>query len=459
MPAPKLKNLRAQASMAMRNCDYEDALAAYCELEVHEPDNPTWPQRKAEIFEQQEIPDQAVAQFEHALAKAIDATHVMVAISICKQILSLAPDHRDALDQLHAMTGESAPALMPELPEELCFEDEPHDAPLEEMLLTVVVPDASPHPSLHLDNSGIIEIPLTQVAPPAVEQAIKPISPSGVGGQLGDTPLFGSLGPKTLRALIKRSEIVSLEEDEVLFRQGDLADALYVVIDGAVVPIAEEGAPKKLAILEAGAFFGEIGLITDCPRNASIQAIVETRLLKVGRKAIRETIKQHPEMLDVLLCFLRDRLVDRLIRTHSLFETFPARQRPSVAKLFGFLEVHSGSTIVQQGCSSESLYALLAGTAQVIQMDIDSDKVLAELSPGTIVGEMSVLNETPAIASVVATSKCWFLALSRKNLLRLTENNPRAEAVIRRMADTRESQNAGRKRTPLGQGSNGGFIL
>ncbi len=45
--------------MAMRNCDFEDALATDCELEVHEPDNPTWPQRKAEIFEQQEIPDQA----------------------------------------------------------------------------------------------------------------------------------------------------------------------------------------------------------------------------------------------------------------------------------------------------------------------------------------------------------------------------------------------------------------
>jgi len=49
-----------------------------------------------------------------------------------------------------------------------------------------------------------------------------------------------------------------LEEGEVLFRQGDPADALYVVVDGAVVPIAEEGAPKKLAIFEAGAFFGRM---------------------------------------------------------------------------------------------------------------------------------------------------------------------------------------------------------
>ena len=49
-----------------------------------------------------------------------------------------------------------------------------------------------------------------------------------------------------------------LEEDEVLFGQGDPADALYVVVDGAVVPIAEEGAPKKLASLETGALLGRM---------------------------------------------------------------------------------------------------------------------------------------------------------------------------------------------------------
>jgi hypothetical protein len=61
MPAPERKNLRTQVSMAMRNCDFEDACAAYCGLEVHEADNRTRSQRKSKIFEQQQIADQAVA--------------------------------------------------------------------------------------------------------------------------------------------------------------------------------------------------------------------------------------------------------------------------------------------------------------------------------------------------------------------------------------------------------------
>lgn len=442
--------------MALRNCDFEDALAAYCVLEEREPENPIWCQRRAEIFEQQGFREKAVAQFEDALGKAIDASNVMVAISICKQILSLEPNHSDALYRLHAMNGESAPDLMPESEFDPALDFEPQDAPLEEMMLTDVVPGASPHPSAHLENSGIIEIPLTEVVSRATEQSIRATGAGGVGGQLRDTPLFGSLNPKSLRSLIKRSEIVPLNEGEVLFRQGDRADALYVVVDGAVVPIAEEESRKRLAVLEAGSFFGEIGLITDLPRNATIQAIVETRLLKIDRNAIRTLIRRHTEVLDVILCFLRDRLVDRLIRTNPLFAAFPARQRPSVAKLFRFLEVRQHSTLVEQGRPSESLYVLLAGSAQVIQMDFDSDKVLAEVASGDIFGEMSVLNQAPAMAAVVTTSKCWILALSRKHLLRLTEGNPRAEAVIRKMADARESENSGHKRSPLGPGKGRG---
>jgi CRP-like cAMP-binding protein len=160
-------------------------------------------------------------------------------------------------------------------------------------------------------------------------------------------------------------------------------------------------------------------------------------------------IRKHPAVLEVMLCFLRDRLVDRLIRTNPLFTTFPANQRASVAKQFRFLEVQAGASLIQQGRVSENLFALLAGSVQVIKMDIDSDKVLANLQPGSIFGEMSVLEEAPAIAGVVAQTKCWVLALSRERLLRLIADNPQAKTVIRDMAEDRESQNADRSKAPL----------
>ncbi|MCH7866844.1 MAG: cyclic nucleotide-binding domain-containing protein [Myxococcales bacterium] len=452
MAAESLKKLRATASMALRNGDFEQAIAGYRELEQLEPQNPIWCQRRAEIYERQGLHTQAINGFGYALGIAIDASEIITAIALCKQILEIDPSHSAALERLHSLCSDAQ--CPPEAPAHaapvLSPEPELDDAPLEEMLLTEAVSGSSPDvSSADLDDPGIIEIPLVYEAPRQYLSPPDNAAPPTAREQLMNTPLFGSLDARSLSALIKRVKIVSLDEGEVLFRQGDSADTLYVVADGAVVPIAEGESRKKLAVLEAGSFFGEIGLMTNRRRNATIQAIVESRLLAIDRKAMWGLIRRHPEVLEVMLCFLRDRLVDRLIRTNPLFGSFPANQRALVAKQFRLLEVRSGTSLIEQGRVSEDLFALLAGSVHVIKMDIDSDKVLAVLEHGSIFGEMSVLEQSPAIATVVAQTKCWVLALSRDKLVRLIANNPQAEAVIKEMAEGRENQNANRSKTPV----------
>jgi cAMP-dependent protein kinase regulator len=443
MEEGSLKKLRAKASMALRNSDFEAALASYRELAQREPRNPIWPQRRGEVYAQQEQHTLAIEQFEHALGITINNSQIIFAIAICKQILAIDPDHEKALDRLHLLYAEAEPsqASPDPTPAPVNLDPKLEDQPLAELMLTEALPGAGPDVSSDLDNSGVFEIPLSENVQSVASVPKAAPEVSGAREQLLNTPLFGSLDAASMRALIKRVKLVSLDEGEVLFRQGDPADTLYVVASGAVVPIAEEDARKKLAVLESGAFFGEIGLMTNQPRNATIQAIVESRLLAIDRKAMWALIRRHPSVLEVMLRFLRDRLIDRLIRTNPLFGAFPAKQRPSIAKLFRFLEVRSGTRMIEQGQTAKDLFVLLAGSAQVIQMDTDSDKVLAELESGAIFGEMSLLQQAPAIAEVVASSKCWMLALSGERLLRLIEDNEQVEAIIEQMAEERREAN------------------
>jgi cAMP-dependent protein kinase regulator len=436
MPEESLKQLRARASMSLRNSDFDEAFAAYRELQQRDPGNPIWCQRRAEIYEQIGDDTGAIKNFARARSIALENGDIIFAIAVCKQILSLDPDDVATHKQMQRLCDDANdPSNLFETPGTK-IPRSGDDAALEEILLTDMVAGARPMASNQLETSGIIEIPLTE----DVQAEGLPVP--GTREQLQNTPLFGSLDSGSLRDLMQHAKIVSLDEGEVLFRQGDHSETLYVVTDGAVVPIAEEDPPKKLAVLEAGEFFGEIGLMTDRPRNATIQAMVETRLLAIDRKAMWALIRKNPKVLDVMLCFLRDRLVDRLMRTNPLFAAFPANQRPSLAKLFRLIEVRDGSTLVDQGRQSENLFALLAGSAQVIQMGIDSDKVLAELEPGCIFGEMSMLNDTPAVAAVVTRSKCWVLALSRTRLDRLRIDNPKIEEVIKGIAAERQHENA-----------------
>jgi cAMP-dependent protein kinase regulator len=276
--------------------------------------------------------------------------------------------------------------------------------------------------------------------------------------ELARTPLFGALDSRALAKLIGRVRVVDVAAGETLFRQGDPADSLYVVADGAVVPIAES--PKgrtRLGVLEPGSFFGEIGLVTNQPRNATIEALVATRLLEIRRTAIWELVREQPEVFKVMLRFLRERLVDRLVRTSPLFRVFERAERSQVARQFRFLEVKDGTVVIEQKRPSPSLFVLLAGHLDVILMDTDGDKQLARLKPGDVCGERSMLLGEPAMAAVVASGKCWLLALDADRFARILERNPKLQQVIERVCEARSRANDStfRKALRAGEGDLG----
>ena len=80
-------------------------------------------------------------------------------------------------------------------------------------------------------------------------------------------------------------------------------------------------------------------------------------------------------------------------------------------------------------------------------MDVASDHVLAELMPGDLCGEMSLLDDSPARATVMTQSKCWVLALGRDEIDPVIRQNPEVGEVIRNLACNREIENVGRSRS------------
>ncbi len=459
MGSHSIKALKRQAANSLRSGDFAAAVSAYCELEASEPTNPLWPRRCADALVHLGDREQVRRALERVAELLIDSGDVIQAIATCKEILEIDPDHVDTLDRLHLLYSEGGG--IPPFPVSAVDAAAPTPStPLEEVLLTEALPGATPAGSDDLGDMGIAEIPLLSEAPSAGMRdplnEVQPIDEKGPASnlrttrdELTRTSLFRSLSREDLHRLIKGVRLVQLREGEILFRQGDPADALYVVADGAVIPIAEEETRRKLAVLEAGSFFGEIGLITNQPRNATIQALVNSRLLAIDRGVIWKLIRGNEKALRVILRFLRDRLIDRLVRTHPFFAAFPNQQRREIAGLFRFLEVKNGKTLIEQGSITENLYVLLAGDVQVIQMNADGDKLLATLNPGSIFGEMSLLGNEPAVAAVVASGKCWVLALPKQRFNSLLERTPGIRADIADLAQTRRTENRNLFKTPV----------
>ena len=228
------------------------------------------------------------------------------------------------------------------------------------------------------------------------------------------TPLFGDLDPETLEAFVSRAKVVQMAPGTQVVREGDRGGELYVVVRGAL-DVVKEGPPRVVVgRLEEGAFFGEISIVTDLPRQASVYAKSDCLLLEIGRGLVVELIQDHPEVVSVLLRFFRRRMVEILLKTSPLFITLDDALRVGLAREFKFLEVDPGVGFIKQGRPVPGLFVILSGKARVTTSAKGRTKLLTELGPGDIVGELALLNGQKSVVRVTAVSKCWMLFMPAK---------------------------------------------
>ncbi len=113
---------------------------------------------------------------------------------------------------------------------------------------------------------------------------------------LRSIPIFAPLQPRELERLARAAEEVRLSEGATVFEEGQQGDRFFAISEGRVV-VESRGAP--LRELDAGSFFGEIALLRDVPRTATVRALTPLRLLALDRKTFVDTVTGHAASTDV----------------------------------------------------------------------------------------------------------------------------------------------------------------
>jgi len=106
--------------------------------------------------------------------------------------------------------------------------------------------------------------------------------------------VFRELPVVALESLEARLESVQVEAGSVIVRQGAPADKFFIVVDGSVEVVHEEdGQPSRpLTVLRSGEFFGEIAILRETPRSATVRALTPTTLLAMDRETFRGLVAQ-----------------------------------------------------------------------------------------------------------------------------------------------------------------------
>jgi CRP-like cAMP-binding protein len=265
------------------------------------------------------------------------------------------------------------------------------------------------------------------------------------GNQPETTPpgLFKKLGIDAMKSLVAQMSYLEKQPGDVIVRQGEVGGSLYVIIRGEVSIIREiDGQRMHVATLGDGEFFGEMALLTDTPRVASVEAVTTVEMFEVSRDTLRRLIQEYPQVVPVLIGFLKDRLLEIFVMTSDLLRPVPEAKRWVLARKFKLYEIKEGKVILKEGKPSGGLMIFLAGTAKATRERKGSTVVLGELQPGSLVGEISLLTGGPAVATVTATSKAWLLAISQRQWKTLTNAFPQMRQYVERLAAKRRQQNA-----------------
>jgi CRP-like cAMP-binding protein len=130
---------------------------------------------------------------------------------------------------------------------------------------------------------------------------------------LRKVPLFAELAPQDLRTVAAVADERVFVDGETIAGQGEPGDELHIVVDGEVRVLRVDpgtGSDRELAIRRQGDVVGEMALITQEPRMASLVASGEVRTLRLGRTEFEGVLRERPDTAIAVIRVLSLRLVE-----------------------------------------------------------------------------------------------------------------------------------------------------
>ena len=421
-----LGEARAEARQLFHAGDYARALRAHEQILAAVPLDYQVRFKIADILAKVGLTDEAAQVYRAIAAHDLRTGHPLPAIVACHALEALGQRADDLLAGLAGNYAAGSPHLGR-------FAVRPAPVPPETRL---EAPDL-------LGNE-----PFDAVAERAKQRALDLSAFSDVQQQFHPLPFFSELGPDAFLAVLRSLAVKRLEDAAIVTRQGEPGTALYLVAAGEVrVVVSESGGEREIARLYESSLFGEMALITDQPRSASVQVVGEADIIEVSREALGNVTRQIPALKEVLDRFTRERLIKNLMQTSPLFTPFTKAQQSDLLRRFEGHDVEPGTEVIREGEAGLGLFVVLSGKLEVVAHAQSGDPVpLARLGTGDICGEMSLLANQPTSATVRAVTRATVLFLAREYVERLTAAIPEVRDYFSGVAARRAQDNSLRLR-------------
>lgn len=392
--ADKLRKLKDDAAKLVQKGKFDKALKLYGEVLEIDAGDLTAQLKCGDILRKLKRDEEAIAAYTKVAETYAADGLLLKGIAACKLILEIAPEHTDTQKMLADLYAKKT------------------------------------------GRAAALPLPVTE--PPTAEAEVV-VEAEAAPEELPQIPLFSDLPKNAFIQLLEEMHMRSALPGEGIIHEGAVDDSMFIISHGRVkiTKTSETGSEMVLAHLSDGAFFGEMALLSESPRSASVIAEEETLLFEVSRQVLDKVVKSFPSVRHILMRFYRQRLLSNLMATSAIFKPLDAGQRKSLIEKFKSREVPANEKILEEGQKGDGLYMLLSGKVEVSKKADGKRQVLAHLKEGDVFGEMSLLSNNPVSANIKTLKKSIVLKLPRRTFSEIVSTHPQLLAHISELSDER----------------------
>ena len=249
---------------------------------------------------------------------------------------------------------------------------------------------------------------------------------------IGTVPLLNGLPTEVLEQLSEHAKSVTFLSGDIVIGEGERGNALYIITHGVVSVYKGD---KKVAELSDGDFFGEMALLGDQVRTATVKAKHPSTLLRLTRRDVMQLAGEGTELKHRLTDIKEEREAQTdLVGLVPLLRGLSSEVLELIVEQTMSVGFKPGDAVMTEGESGDSMFIIIHGVVSVYK----AGELIAELKEGDFFGEMALLGDQVRTATVKIKEQTALLKLSRVDIMKIAENNPELKERLEEAKASRE---------------------
>ncbi|GMK58579.1 hypothetical protein CspeluHIS016_0600210 [Cutaneotrichosporon spelunceum] len=239
-----------------------------------------------------------------------------------------------------------------------------------------------------------------------------------------DNFLFKNLDEEQEMDVLTAMREVTIPAKETIIQQGDAGDYFYIVEDGELeVFVKKDGQTldlsagdsetlgKRVVVYHEGASFGELALMHNAPRAATIVSTTPCTLWALDRVSFRTILLDHTSR--------RRREYEAFLAAVPILSSLKAGERAKIADVLESRSFEAKQDIIREGELGDEFFLIESGAAEALKVIDGVETVVKQMVKGDYFGELALLNRQTRAATVRASEKIRVAALGEQAFTRL----------------------------------------